>query len=327
MKHLPLTLICVFFSLVSLAGCKQADINAGAEPVVRLDKILEDYAGYDSVRQYRLLDSLRGGVDAMFAVLGVDSVTVDVLDSWRRSRVVEVFQPAVDSVYPDLAGLSYQIGHIVESARSGSMQLPPLQFVAVVWGNPRPIVRMDSVVLMALNHYLGPDYPGYAGWPEYRRENKNPRMLPYDIASVLAATQYPMEMGDDATLLNWMLYEGALVEARMRLVGNPELHEALGYTREQLEVASRNLYDMWQELSARQMVYDTDPLTIDRFVAPSPASPLMGSEAPGRIGCYIGYRIVKDYLSKYPDTTLPQLLSKDFYGNQQTLIKSGFTGR
>lgn len=316
----------IIFIVACISGCTHRT-KIEEEPIVRLDLILASYAGRDSVQKVEELDSFRTCIDAMFAVLGIDSVSPPVLDSWSRSRVVEVFQPAVDSAYPDLTGLSSQIGHILQAARHESLDLPDLEFATVVWGNPRPMVRIDSVVLMALNHYLGQDYPGYAGWPEYRRANKTSRMMQYDVASVLAATQYPMEMGADATLLNWMLYEGALVEARMRLVGKPELHEALGYTQEQLEFARKHLYDMWQEMSVRQMIYDTDPLIIDRFVAPAPASPLMRSEAPGRIGCYVGYRIVKDYLARYPDTTLPKLLSKNFYGSQQTLIKSGFTGR
>lgn len=324
MKHLPI--LCAIIIAMGICGCRR-DIKADVESVTRLDRVLAVYDQNDSMRKAQVLDSLRADIDAMFAVLGVDSVTPEVLDAWSQSRVVEVFQPAVDSLYPDLEVLSRQIGHIMRAASDESLNLPSLEYATVVWGNQRPIVRVDSIVLIALNHFLGADYPGYYGWPEYRRVNKAPKMLPYAIASVIAATQYPMEMGDDATLLNWMLYEGALVEARMRLVENPMLHEALGYTTEQLEYAQDNCYDMWQEMSARQMVYDTDPLTIDRFVAASPSSPLMRSEAPGRIGCYIGYRIVKDYLSRFPDTTLPFLLSKDFYGNQQSLIKSGFTGR
>lgn len=327
MKYFILFLYAIFVA-ACFTGCgSDRDIKGVGEPITRLDHVMAAYDSLDSVRQVGILDSLRDEIEAMFAVLGVDSVTTGTLESWSRSRVVEVFQPSVDSVYPTLTGLSYQIGHILQSAGYESMQLPALEFASVVWGNPRPVVRVDSVVLIALNHFLGTDYPGYAGWPDYRRQNKAPGMLPYDVASVLAATQYPMEMGDDATLLSWMLYEGALVEARMRLVDNPKLHEALGYTPEQLEFAHRHIYEMWQEMSARQMVYDTDPLIIDRMIAPSPASPLMMSAAPGRIGRYIGYRIVKDYLSRYPDTTLPQLLSKKFYGSQQTLIKSGFTGR
>lgn len=322
MKHIIILLIVLAGACA--AGCSR---GSDAEPIVRLDLILASYARCDSARQIMLLDSVRPEADAMFAVLGVDSVTPAVLDTWSLSRVVSVFQPAVDSVYPDLDGVSRQIGYIMEKARKELPDIPRLTFATVVWGNPRPVVRVDTVMLVALNHFLGTDYPGYAQWPEYKREGKTPRMLPYAVASAVAATQYPMEMDGDATLLNWMLYEGALVEARMTLVPDARLDEALGYTSEQLKYADDHLSEIWQEMSVKRMIYDTDPLGIDRMVAPAPSSPVMMTRAPGRIGCYIGYRIVKAYLAKFPDTTLTQLLSKDFYGSQQSLIKSGFSGR
>lgn len=324
LKHFVSFLIVLVAA--GMAGCSRGSDGENV-PVVRLDKILASYALCSPARQVALLDSVRPEVDAMFAVLGVDSVSQPILDAWSRSKVVEVFQPAVDSVYPDINGVSHQIGFILEKARTEFPGLPELDFATVVWGNPRPVVRVDSVVLIALNHFLGAEYPGYAQWQEYRRVNKTPRMLPYAVASAIAATQYPMEITDDVTLLNWMLYEGALVEARLRLVPDARLDEALGYSSEELEFADGHISEIWQEMSVKRMIYDTDPLLIDRMVAPAPSSPVLMTKAPGRIGVYVGYRIVKDYLSRYPATTLATLLSKDFYGSQQSLIKSGFSGR
>lgn len=324
LKYLSLLLIAV--SVMFVVGCGRTS-DSDPQPIMRLDRILASYDRLDQQLQAGLLDSVRPEVSAMFAVLGIDSVTPSVLDQWSRSRVVEVFQPAVDSVYPDLDDVSRQIGHIMEAARTQLPALPPMAFASVVWGNPRPVVRVDSVMLIALNHFLGADYPGYAQWPEYRRVDKTPAMLSYAVASALAASQYPMDAGMDATLLSWMLYEGALVEARMRLVPDAHLDAALGYTPDQLKYAEEHLSDIWQEMSVKRMIYDTDPLLIDRMVAPAPSSPVMLTQAPGRIGRYVGYRIVAAYLSKFPDTHLYQLLSKDFYADQQSLIKSGFSGR
>ena len=321
-----LSVLLVSISALLTVGCGRSQ-RSEPQPIVRLDLILSVYYRDDPQRQAAVLDCVRPEVSAMFEVLGIDSVTPSALARWSQSRVVEVFQPAVDSVYPDLDEVSRQIGHIMETARTQLPALPPLTFASVVWGNPRPVVRVDSVMLIALNHFLGADYPGYARWPEYRRTGKTPAMLPYAVASALAASQYPMEVGTDATLLSWMLYEGALVEARMRLVPDARLDAALGYTSDQLKYAEQNLSDIWQEMSVKRMIYDTDPLLIDRMVSPAPSSPVMLTQAPGRIGCFVGYRIVRAYLSKYPDTPLSQLLSKDFYAGQQSLIESGFSGR
>lgn len=133
-------------------------------------------------------------------------------------------------------------------------------------------------------------------------------MMPYDIAAALVATQYPMAADQAPTLADWMLYEGALVEARMRLVENADLATALGYTPEQLRWCSDNYDAMMEEIAVRRLLYDTDPVLIDRMLAPAPTSPLMRNAAPGRVGRYIGYRLVQDYIKSHPSATIPELL-------------------
>ncbi|MCC8113016.1 MAG: hypothetical protein LIP03_03305 [Bacteroidales bacterium] len=308
---------------VVLMGCGR---QYEAEPVrvVRLDEVMSQFAALDSARQEAVTEEFAPEIDALFQVLGEPDPTIEEIAAWSRSRAVEMFQPAIDSVFPILTRLEHQVGHILYRAERDSLGLPPLRFAAVAWGKPQPIVRVDTVVLIALNHYLGADFEGYSHWDEYRRAEKNPEQLPYDLAAALAATQLPFEMAERPTLLNWMLYEGALVEARMQLVPEARLNLALGYTPDQLEVLEDNTRKIWNEMAARRLIYDTDPATINRLLAAAPSTPLLGGKAPGRAARYIGYKIVKEYLKKHSSTSLPYLLSPQFYGNQQSLIEAGF---
>lgn len=303
-------------------------------PVMRVDKALAAYAHDSDKQRLDIMDSMGTEIRAMMSVIGVSDINDSVLIAWSESKVVEMFQPPVDSVFKSLHPLEISIGDIIGNARCERLELPPLTFASVVWGSQRPIVRMDSIVLIALNHYLGADFAGYSGWPEYRRNMKSADMIAYNLAGVLAATQYPMTQysaNDNSrenvrpALLNWMLYEGALVEARMRLVPNASLDKALGYTPHQLDFAETNLHEIWEEMRLKRLVYDTNPLTIDKYIAAAPSTPLLEGAAPGRIGAYVGYRIIQAYLSNRPETTLTQMLSPDFYMSASTLIHSRFS--
>ena len=263
----------------------------------------------------------------MFAVMGRPySGSPDELRQWAQGDVVKWFQPPVDSIYPDINTLRLELGHILKKADAESLDIPRMSYATVVWGISRPVVRVDSVMLIALNHYLGSDFEGYSGWDAYRRALKNTDQMYYDLAAAIVATEYPFEGGDSPSLLSWMLYEGALAEARIRLVLDPTAAGALGLTQEQFEFLENNSKQMWQELAGRRMLYDTDPALINRMIASAPTSPLLGGKAPGRAGRYIGYAIVRAYLDKHPDTSLRQLLSPDFYLSQKTLIESGYSG-
>ncbi len=293
--------------IAALAFCAASCTKkASPERVNRLDLEIRDLATADSMA---ISDSCMDGASLMFRAMGYDSVSPELLQWWSNSDAVRIFQPDVDSVYTSLSDLEAELGVIMQRARRDSLPLPQMRFYSVVWGRPQPLLRDSDVMLIALNHYLGADYEGYSHWESYRRAPKTPEMLPYDIAATLAATSCPMTDPDQATLLDWMLYEGALVEARMRLVPDAKLATALGYDESMLKGLDQNYDQMMEELATRRLMHDTDPVLIDRMIAPGPHSPLLNGWAPGRVGRYIGYRLVEDYLRTHSKATLPELLA------------------
>lgn len=316
-------IIISILSALALGSCTNVEI----EPVnvVRLDKLIQDFPLDTSSQQDSIILKYDSELTAMFRVLGWPSPSSNEIIWWSEGEVVKAFQPAVDSVFPNLNNVESQLGHIKLRNQQLHLEIPDnLQFVSVTWGKPQPIVRVDSIFLIALNHYLGKDFPGYSHWDYFRRQEKTPQQLPYDLAATIIATQYPFQM-ETPTLLSWMLYEGALMEARMTLLYEPKLNIALGYTSDQLEYLEDNTHGIWQDLILMKVLYSTDPDLIDRMIAPMPISPLINYKVPGRIGRYIGYKIVKEYLKKNTKATLLDLFQPSFYSNpQKVLIDSGF---
>ena len=52
---------------------------------------------------------------------------------------------------------------------------------------------------------------------------------------------------------------------------------------------------------------------INKYLNPAPSSPGMPPESPGMTANYIGWQIVKSYMNKFPETTIPDLI-----GNQNS---------
>lgn len=292
--------------------------------ISRLDQAMAAYKDAGPDGRQTIADTLQAEINAFFKTLGYDSPGPEELEWWSNGDEVEIFQPDVDKAYPNLTDLEATIGRIYANAEREGLPLDSLRFAAAVYGRPMPMVRVDSVMIIALNHYLGADYPGYSHWEAYKRAEKTPAALPYDLAAVMASTTYPMAAADSTTLLSNLLYEGALVEARMRLLPNADLAAALGTTPDGLKTMQERLPQMWRELAERKMLYDTTPLTSDRLLSAAPASPLLNGEAPARAGRFIGYSIVKSYLKSHPKATLASLFSPEFYANPATLAQSGF---
>lgn len=242
---------------------------------------------------------------------------------WSNSLPVRVFTPAVDSIYGhDGPHLDSYVGYALAAARLEGIALPERDYAAVVYGRREAIGFSDSVMYIALNHYIDPDYPGYQRFPVYERVVKTPAQLPYDIAEALVGSQLPYQApSDGGTALSHMLYEGALACARTALVENADEAEALGYSERQYEWVLDHEAELWRELISRELLYDTDETAWRRLVSPAPVTSVLSIYSPGRAGRFLGYRMVKRYLEAHPEADLASLLSPEFYNAPDVLEK------
>ena len=311
MKHTIITAILA--CLGGLYACTKS-IPPEEVDVVPLYDIVASLSSADEAATQAAIDSFGSELSALVAVVSGEPMNADVVQAWANSQAVAVFTPLVDSLYQGRS-CADALGHILANAKHEGLALPRRQYAEVVYGRPESMVFVDTVMLVALNHYLGADFDGYSHLPDYMRRVKTPQMLPYDLAEALVATSYPCRETPDATVASRLIYEGALAMARMRLVPDADEATALGYTPEQYKQLKANEKTLWQTLIQRQLLFDTAESTAQRLVAPSPATTDLGSNVPGRAGRFIGYRMICSYLAQ-PDadtTSLAILLSPAFY--------------
>lgn len=324
MRYYPFVILLI----AVLAACGRTDREPSApQTIVPLYRSMADFGKMDSVARDSFMTVDSAQIIAMVQVLGGDTVTAAELSAWSRSMPVTIFTPPTDSVFPTLRPLEDTLGAILAASGREGLELPVRSYAAVIWGNRRSIVFNGDVMLIALNHYLGSDYPGYEHWPLYMRIDKTPQRLPYDIAEALVADSYPYRGGDGATALSRMIYEGALATAKMRLVPDARLTEVLGYNEKEVEWLDEHQGELWSTLASRDLLYDTSEATADKLVAPAPTTAIISAYVPRRAGRYIGYRIVSEYLKKNPQTTLSHMLSPEFYTDAAVLVESGYDGR
>ncbi|MDE6300601.1 MAG: hypothetical protein K2M19_02670 [Muribaculaceae bacterium] len=323
MKNLFVILTIAASALLPTA-CKQVTVTP--TPITPLYSTLDDFKSMDSIARDSVMKADAAQIKAFMQVVGCDSVTDSALVAWSRSRVVEAFTPEVRKVYPTLGSLETMLSIILDNAKNQGLELPRRNYAAVVWGLQKSIVFNDSTMMIALNHYLGNDYEGYQGWPEYLRMGKTPERLPYDIVEALIASQYPYQQTDSSTVLSRIVYEGALTLAKIRIVPEGSLQHALGYDNAQLQWLDDHQSELWQNMVGKKLVYSTSEDTMHKLIDPAPSTSLLSPYSPGRVGRYLGYCIIVSYLQSNTIDKLPTLLSPEFYNNPRLLIESAYGG-
>lgn len=321
-----LTAMVLTATITSCDGHKAATFEYPPVHVADIYRSMADYAGADSAARAAILATDTTELAAFCRVVSDGAPSADAVELWSRSLPVAIFTPTVDSVYASTDTLAQNIGTILGRAAAAGIELPERRYAAVVYGRHESVLFVDSVMLIALNHYLGQEYPGYSHWPVYMRFNKAPQYMPYDIAEALVATEFPYSGGDNATVLSRMLYEGALTAAKLELVGeDAEPMYALGYRLEQYRFLTDEEGNLWRTAVGHRLIFDTSAATASQLVDVSPATRLLDERAPGRAGRFLGWRIVESYRRAHPEATLPFLLSPEFYNSPDVLTQAGYS--
>lgn len=249
---------------------------------------------------------------ALGQIMGFDSIDERTVELWATWPATTAFLPEVEKIFPDISTEEQKLGRIIKVAEYNNIPLPAHKFVAVTWGLRQSIVFNDSIMFIALNHYLGPLNRAYNGWPQYERQLKTRDMLPLDMAEAITATAMPYN-STKQDVYSHLLYNGAMALAKMAMVPGATEEMALGLMPQEYAWAKENAEKMKKALAADNNLYSTDAELIHSLFALRPSTPLFGQDSPGRAARYVGYQLTLEYLQKHPDATLEFLLSPAYY--------------
>lgn len=312
--------------LVALTSCGEADV---AEPAVirRFDREVLSYAGLDSAERKVFRDSFGSVADIMAAIVTVGEQRIaddGFLERYSAEPKMRFYVPGIERRLGPLDSVEMSLGKVRENAR---VMLPAISWpdiYGVVITYNQSVVSADSVILVGLNHYLGPDYEPYSYFDSYQRHSKQKRLIPWHVAETLVSLAYPYRPSSDATALSRMVYEGAVVESVLRLLSSSDVQSALGFTDDGYEWAVENEAPAWKAMIEKGLVHTADPAEIERLVNPSPHTSILHPSSPGRMGRFIGHRIVKSYLAGHEGVRLSEILDSAFYNSPQVLIESDY---
>jgi gliding motility-associated lipoprotein GldB len=166
----------------------------------------------------------------------------------------------------------------------------------------------DSILLIALDTYLGTDHEFYEGMQRYLKQNFKPSQIVPDLASQYA--EQHIFQTRRKSFLDEMIYFGKVLYFKDAMIPFKEDEEKIGYTKAQLDWAITNESYIWRFFVEKELLFDSSPKLVQRFINPAPFSKFnleLDGESPGRLGQFIGWQIVRAYM-KNNDVTLQQML-------------------
>lgn len=127
-------------------------------------------------------------------------------------------------------------------------------------------VYADSLLLIALDTYLGSDHRFYQGIQEYIRKSFIKEQLPVNVVEAIGKKLIPYQQ--ERTLLDFMVFYGKQLYLKELLLPEGKPSQYLNYTPQELDWVMENESEIWRYFVERNLLFDTGLKLLNRFISP-----------------------------------------------------------
>ena len=166
----------------------------------------------------------------------------------------------------------------------------------------------DRHLMIGLNYYLSDTFGFYPpDLPYFIRRRLTPPHLPVFVALRLIRSKIPtLSPRNVPKMIDYMVWYGIQLYALEKLL--PELPDTLRFFYTQSHMAWLKENKRYAYKALLPYFQKSRYLEIQPFIGEEPFTKLFGRESPPRLGWYFGYEVVRQYMERYSDMTLRQLL-------------------
>ena len=181
----------------------------------------------------------------------------------------------------------------------------------------------DDVLFVNIDMYLGADKPFYTkyGMPLYMTERCEPVYIPIDIFKKAMVYKHLGEQ-PTSTLLETMIYEGKKLYFTEMMFPTMQERFIIGYSEEKFNWANTYIGNIWNYMIEKNELFGKGDALMRCYIEESPFTKPFGNDSPGRLGTFIGWKLIQSYMKNNPDVTLQELMQETDY--QKILNNSKF---
>lgn len=223
----------------------------------------------------------------------------------------------------------FQDVHPIE--RQLSMAFSRAHYLFPDWTIPRvtmfvsgfnaPILYMHDGIAIGADMYLGSDYPYYNRVVnDYQKHTMRPECIPADVVSAWLYQNIPYTSARNRLLEN-MIYRGKVMYLLAQLFPKESGWNIMGYTPEQWNWCLQYERATWNRMMDKKDLFKTEQRILSSYLNDGPFTSEITQDSPGRLGIWMGWRIVDSYMEHNQDVTIQQLMQQ---GDAQLILENSF---
>ena len=223
-------------------------------------------------------------------------------------------------VFGDGSELAAQFKKAFANLRYYYPDFTPPKIQTVITGLDTDLFVSDSLIVVSLDFFLGPHARYLPKTYDYLMRRYDPDdivpscLLIYGISERFNKT----DLKDRTVLADMVAYGKSFYFAKHMLPCTPD-SVLIWYTSEEIRGARENEDLIWARFVEDKVLFSTNVIDKKNYLGDRPVTIQVGEKCPGRIGQWVGWQVVKEYMDAHPEKSLPDLMNM---ADVQTLFKN-----
>ena len=329
----------IFFLIILLSSCtggrnyfpkhiEPAEVN-----IVRFDKaILNLETVGDSLTMRAAVDELYQEYPEFTSIWVEDILGIPTEDTTYLCRVIPEFlhdttygfqatNAKCAEKFVDIDDIQQELNEAFGRLQTFYPSHVPTLYFFISGFNSSVLGVLDGDIAIGIDMYLGSDYEYYNRVVyEYQKITMRKECIPVDVLSYFLFTHVPFT-SDKNRLLENMIYRGKIMYIASLLFPKEKPWDVIGYTKEKWDWCVSNERAIWGLMMDKKDLYKTDPLVMTSYLNDGPFTSEISQQSPGRLGTWVGWRIVESYLEHHPEVSLADVLED---GDAQKILEQSY---
>lgn len=225
--------------------------------------------------------------------LSPDSLAANLLEVHQDSAMHELYD-SVKVEFPDLSEIEKDLENAFKYIKHNFPDFKTPKVYTFVSGLNSDLVVTEDIIVIGLDYFLPADHVFQPDIARYMAERyEKPYLVPMIVLAI--SSRYNSVNPKENTLLSEMVYYGKAYHFVKAIMPCTPEQYIIGYTPAEIAECYDNEEFIWSHFVENELLYETNPFEIRKYIGEAPFTDAISTKAPGRLGRWLGWNIVDDY--------------------------------
>ncbi|PZX58141.1 gliding motility lipoprotein GldB [Algoriphagus chordae] len=296
----------IFFSLILILafacdkkeeGCELSTEILDQDLTVNITRLEKDFFTAQSTEEFKFLFEEHPEFTKEYLQMDLypnsDSLASELLAIHQDSSM-KVLYDSVEVAFSDFSDVEKDLENAFKAIKYYFPQFQMPKVYTFTSGFNSDLIVTDDLIVIGLDYFLPPTHTFQPELPRYMAERYDrPYIVPMIVMAISA--RFNETNPQDNTLLAEMIYYGKTYHFTKAILPCTSDQYIIGYTPEAISESFDNEELIWSHFVENELLYETNPFEIRKYIGEAPFTDAISTKAPGRLGRWLGWNIVDDY--------------------------------